>query len=260
MADRVWSGVAVALLVLAARAAVAQPTLVALTDAGALLRFTADRPGDVRTVRPSGVGRLVGIDVRPADGRLYGLTADSDLYRIDAESGVGELVASLTVTFNGAERSGIAFNPQADRLRLLGWDGQNLRVHPTLGATAVDRPLAWKPGDPNGGHQPRVTAAAYTHDVPGAPDTKLFVIDAERDVLALQDPPNDGLLATVGPLGVDFGPLAGFAIHTDDAGHDAAWAATHGTLYGVDLGTGAARALGQIAGGPEVLSLAVLRR
>ena len=110
---------------------------------------------------------------------------------------------------------------------------RNARVHPTLGATAVDRPLAWRPGDPNGGRQPRVTAAAYTHDVPGAPDTKLFVIDAERDVLALQDPPNDGLLATVGPLGVDVGPLAGFAIHTDDAGHDAAWAATRGTLYAV---------------------------
>jgi hypothetical protein len=254
-----WS-VGVVLLVLTGQVEAAEPTLVALAENGALLRFTADRPGEVRTVRPSGVGRLVGIDVRPADGRLYALTAENDLYRIDADSGVGELLASLTVAFNGAERSGIAFNPQADRLRLIGWDGQNLRVHPTLGATAVDRPLAWKPGDPNGGHQPRVTAAAYTHDVPNAPDTKLFVIDAERDVLALQDPPNDGLLATVGPLGVDVGPLAGFAIHTDDAGHDAAWAATGGMLYGVDLGTGAAHPLGQIEGRPEVLSLAVLRR
>ena len=59
---------------------------------------------------------------------------------------------------------------------------------------------------------------------------------------------------------MDVGPLAGFAIHTDDAGHDAAWAATRGTLYAVDLDSGAARPLGQIEGGPEVVSLAVLRR
>jgi len=233
--------------------------LVALGESGTLLLFPADRPDAAREVRPTGIaGRLVGIDVRPADRRLYGITAASDLYRVDPQTGSAEMVASLTVPFDGEARSGIDFNPQADRLRLVSWSGQNLRVHPTLGATAIDRPLTWKPGDPNAGRQPRVTAAAYSHNVPDAPDTKLFVIDAERDVLALQDPPNDGVLTTVGPLGVDFGPLGGFDILTDADGRDRAWAASGATLYTVDLATGQARAIGTIAGTSSVVSLAAL--
>jgi hypothetical protein len=246
--------------VLAARALGAEPTLVALTQAGRLVLFPADRPAEGRTVAVGGVaGVLVGIDVRPADRRLYGLGGASELYRLDPATGRAELLASLTVPFDGEARSGVDFNPQADRLRLVSSDGQNLRVHPTLGATAVDRPLAWKLGDPSAGKRPRITAAAYSHNVPGSADTKLFVIDAEQDVLALQDPPNDGVLATVGRLGVDFGPLGGFDIWTDPGGVDRAWAASGDVLYAVDLASGAARALGTIPGADgSVVSLAAL--
>jgi len=249
-----------ATVVAAASAHAGEPTLLALTRTGGLVRFPADRPGDGRPVPVSGVaGVLVGIDVRPADGRLYGLSAASELYRVDPETGRAEVVASLTVPFDGEARSGIDFNPLADRLRLVSADGQNLRVHPTLGAVAVDRPLTWKAGDPNAGKRPQITAAAYSRNVPGAADTKLFVIDAERDVLALQDPPNDGILATVGPLGVDFGPLGGFDIWTDAAGQDHPWAASGDVLYAVDLATGAARSLGTIAGADAgVVSLAAV--
>lgn len=251
--------VALLLLVLALPAAAAEPRLVAVTEAGALLVFTADHPDGARDVQPTGLsGRLLGADVRPADGRLYGLTATNDLYRLDPDTGAAEMVASLTVPFDGDVRSGIDFNPLSDRLRLIGWDGQNLRVHPTLGATAVDRPLSWKPGDPNAGHQPHVTAAAYSKNLPGNADTKLFVIDAELDVLALQDPPNDGILATVGPLGVHFGPTGGFDVLTDAEGRDRAWAASGTTLYTVDLATGAARSAGTLP--RPVVSLAALLR
>jgi Domain of unknown function (DUF4394) len=254
-------GLVLAALLLGARALAAEPTLVALNEAGTLLVFPADRPGTARAVAPSGVAdRLVGVDVRPADGRLYGLTAASELYRLDPRTGVAESVAMLTVPFDGEDRSGVDFNPQADRLRLLSAEGQNLRVHPTLGAAAVDRPLTWKPGDPNAGRRPRVTAAAYSQNVAGTAETKLFVIDAERDVLALQDPPNDGVLATVGPLGVDFGPRGGFDIRTGANGVDRAWAASGNVLYAVDLTSGAAERLGEIGGGEKVsvVGLAVL--
>lgn len=253
-------GLLLAALLVGARALAAEPTLVALTEAGTLLVFPADRPGAAREVKATGVAdRLVGLDVRPADGRLYGLTAASELYRLDPLTGAAEPVAALTAPFDGEARSGVDFNPQADRLRLVSADGQNLRVHPTLGATAVDRPLTWKPGDPNGGRRPRVTAAAYSRNVPGAAETKLFVIDTERDVLALQEPPNDGVLATVGPLGVDVGPLGGFDILTGADGRDRAWAASGAVLYAVDLTTGAARPLGEIAGaGTGIVSLAAL--
>lgn len=252
-----------ALLVLAlpATASPAALTLVALGDDGALVVFPADQPDNARRVEPSGAGaRLIGIDTRPADGRLYGLTVASDLHRIDPGTGQAKLISTLTVPFDGAARSGIDFNPQADRLRLISVDGQNLRAHPSLGATAVDRPLAYRDGDPNGGRRPRVTAAAYANAVAGAATTKLFVIDADRDVLVLQDPPNDGVLTTIGPLGVDFGPLGGFDIVTDAAGQDRAWAASGAALYTIDLATGKATPAGTIgAPGLSAVGLAGLR-
>jgi hypothetical protein len=235
-------------------------TLVALGEDGALVVFDASDPARVRQIQPSGVGdRLIGIDTRPADGRLYGLTLGNDLYRVDPRTGAATSVGTLTVPFDGGARSGIDFNPQADRLRLVSADGQNLRVHPTLGATAVDRPLAYRDGDRNAGRRPGVTAAAYTNAVANAETTKLFVIDATQDVLALQDPPNDGLLTTVGPLGVDFGALGGFDIVTE-GGRDRAWAASGAALYTVDLESGHATPAGTIAApGLSVVSLAAVR-
>jgi uncharacterized protein DUF4394 len=250
-----------AVLVLSLLARIAAATmLVALGEDGTLAVFPSDRPADVRVVRVSGVsGRLVGIDVRPADGRVYGLAGTSDLYRLEVERGTATLVASLTVPFDGGARSGVDFNPQSDRLRLVSGEGQNVRVHPTLGAAAVDRPVAWKPGDPHAGGRPRIAAAAYTHNVANAPTTRLLVIDAEADVLAAQDPPNDGILATIGPLGVDVGPLAGFDVVTDPEGRDHGFLAAGRALYAVDVDSGRCTPLGTIGGeGPGVVGLTVL--
>jgi hypothetical protein len=234
--------------------------LLALCDDGSMLGFHADRPAEVRRVQPQGLsGRLIGIDRRPADGVLYGLTTTNEVYRIDPRTGQASLVSSLTVPFDGDARSGVDFNPQADRLRVVSHDGQNLRVNVTLGATAVDGALRYKDGDSGAGKRPRITASAYTHNVADAPDTKLFEIDEERDVLVLQDPPNDGVLTTVGPLGIDFGPLGGFDIVTDAAGRDAGYAASGAILYAIDLTTGAARSMGTIGDGrASIVGLAAL--
>ena len=70
--------------------------MIALTDDGALVVF---RPGETtgRRVVPTGVsGRLAGIDRRPADGKLYGVTA-TDVYTLDVASGAATLVSTLTV-------------------------------------------------------------------------------------------------------------------------------------------------------------------
>jgi hypothetical protein len=247
----------VAFAVLAAASVGADPTLVALTESGALLVFAADHPESARRVAVHGYGgALVGVDLRPSDQRLYGLTTTNELYAIDLGSGDAALVSSLTVPFDGGIRSGIAFNPQADRLRLVGAEGQNLRVNVEIGAAAVDRPTAYAAGDPNAGRRPAIAASAYTNSLPGAATTKLFNIDAAHDVLAVQDPPNEGVQRTVGPLGVDFGPLAGLAIVTDPPGTDRAWAASGTALYAVDLASGAATRLGAIGtGGAAIVSL-----
>ena len=237
---------------------VAAHTLVALVEDGTLIVFRADRPAATRVVKPSGVGgRLAGIDTRPADGHLYGVSTSNDVYRLDPATGRATLVSTLTVPFDGAERSGVDFTPQLDRLRLIGSDGQNLRVNVDLGATATDTSLAYAPGDPNAGRRPRVTAAAYTNAVAGAGTTRLLEIDAEIDVLVVQDPANDGVLKTIGPLGIDFGPRGGFDIVTE-GGKDQAYAASGATLYGIDLASGRASSLGIIGdGSASVVSLAV---
>jgi hypothetical protein len=230
---------------------------VALTESGALLVFPADRPEAATRISVRELdGSLVGIDLRPADQQIYGVATTSEIYRIDLSSGEGKLVCSLTVPFDGGTRSGIDFNPQADRLRLVSTEGQNLRVSVNIGATAVDRSVAYAPGDANAGKRPAVAASAYTNSLPGAATTKLFNIDAAQDVLAVQDPPNDGVLVTVGRLGIDFGPLAGFEIVTDRSGKDRAYAASGSMLYAVDLGSGAATPLGTIgAGDAAIVSL-----
>ncbi len=238
-----------------------RPTrLVALTLDGALVRFTTERPTAIEQVRVSGVrGHLVGLDYRPVDGKLYAVSDASDVYVLDAATGAATLVSTLTVPFDAGGGSGVDFNPQSDRLRLIGRSGQNLRVHVGLGAAASDTPVAYARGDRNFGVRPEIAGAAYTRSLPNAPETKLFDIDAGLDVLVLQDPPNDGTLVTVGPLGVDAGAATGFDIRSDPDGGDQGLAAIAGTLYEIDLGTGAARQLGTIGpGGLAVVGLAVV--
>jgi hypothetical protein len=183
----------------------------------------------------------------------------NDLYVLDPNAGEAQRISSLTLGFDGSERSGFDFNPQADRLRLIAESGQNLRVHVALGAVATDGPLAFVAGVAQAGGQPRVGAAAYTDYVPDAPFTRLFDIDWERDVLILQEPPNDGGLQTVGPLGVDFDAVGGFDILTREDGRELAIAATRGTLYEIDLESGRARELGAVGEGDiPILGLALV--
>lgn len=234
--------------------------IVALDESNTLLRFDSAEPSNVTVVAVRGVsGTLIGIDQRPANRLLYGLSTTNDVYTIDRGSGAATSVSTLTVAFDGGARSGFDFNPQVDRLRVVGGNGQNLRVHVDLGATATDAPLRYAAADPNAGKRPAIAAAAYTNSVADAPATKLFDIDCDLDVLALQDPPNDGVLVTIGPLGADFGPLAGFDA-VREGGSDHGFAVSGSTLYEIDLATGKARALGAVGAPPgtNLIGLAVL--
>lgn len=233
--------------------------LLALGEGNVLLAFSAADPGRVERIELKGVrGSLVGIDCRPADGKLYGLGTTYELHTIDPATGAATVASTLTVPFDGGARSGADFSPQLDRLRLVASSGQNLRVNVTMGATAADTGLSYAAGDRNQGRRPSITGAAYANNRKGAATTKLFDLDADLDVLAVQDPANDGALVTVGPVGVDVAPHVGFDIVTDAAGVDRAFAAWGGTLYAIDLGTGAARPLGAIGGSPDVIGLAAL--
>ena len=202
-------------------------TVYALTGASQIVGFDPLRPERVRfqvAVTNLKAGeRLVGIDFRPLTGRLYGVGSTSQVYTINLRNGFAAPIgAPFTPGLDGAE-NGVDFNPQADRLRVVSKAGQNLRLNPDTGAAAgnaADGPLAYAaqpPADANAGKQPGVTGAAYTNNVARATSTVLYDVDTTQDVLAIQNPPNDGTLRTVGALGVDFGDATAFDIASGDS-------------------------------------------
>ena len=228
--------------------------LVALTDDNTLISFDSDNPGENQVTAVTGVdGFLLGIDTRPANGLVYGLSTANNIYTIDTETGEATFVSTLDIFFEGGTISGFDFNPVADRLRLVGDNDQDFRINVETGEVIVDGTLAFAEGDVNEGINPNVTAAAYTNSFDGTTSTQLYDIDTLLNNLLLQDPPNDGVLQTIGDLGIDFSTLGGFEIVSEVEGDNQAFAVSDGAFYGIDLETGAAQSLGEI--GSEYLNL-----
>jgi hypothetical protein len=82
----------------------------------------------------------------------------------------------------------------------------------------------------------------------GAKETALYDVDTAAGTLLKQAPPNDGVLATVGPLGVALRGGAAFDVWADGMGGNVGWLVSGGSLHTVDLATGRATAVGPIAG------------
>lgn len=190
---------------------------------------------------PSGVS-LLGIDIRPANGRLHALGSDSKIYGIDLGSGMSAELASLKladmtpVLINGTS-FGVDFNPAADRLRVVSNTGQNLRINVSDGVTIVDGALKIGVGGPT----PFVTAGAYTNSYPGviAANTTLFDIDSQSNTLYKQSPPNDGILIEPKILSADVDTNIGFDIgNVSGTGYAIFTVAGTTSVYTVDLTTG----------------------
>lgn len=235
----------------------AAASLVGLTEDNNLVLFDSSNPTSTTTVSVSGVnGTLLGIDRRPANNLIYGLTNTNNIYTIDPFTGVASFVSTISVPFVGGTISGVDFNPVPDRLRVVGSNGQNFRINVDTGAVIVDGTL--NPGDPN------ITAVAYTNvDNDPATGTTLYDIDYVSDALFIQNPPNNGTLLQVGSLGLDIISAAGFDIFTDN-GVNTAFAAltpasTSGSnLYTINLATGAATSVGTISSGKRLIGLAAI--
>jgi hypothetical protein len=222
----------------------------ALTENNTILAFSPLNPSATTAIAIGGLeGNLLGIDVRPADGQLYGITTTNGVYRIDPTSGAAILVSTLSEPFDAGAISGFDFNPVPDRLRLVGDTNTNFRINVDTGAVIVDGSLAFAADSDLAALDPNVTAAAYTNSVAGATTTALYVIDPLEDRLLLQSPPNDGVLQTVGDLGVDFDAIAGFDILRTPEGEDLAYAVSNSTLYSIDLLTGQAFEVGPVGDG-----------
>ncbi|WP_239692005.1 DUF4394 domain-containing protein [Hymenobacter coccineus] len=176
--------------------------------------------------------RIVGLDMRPLNGQLYGLGSTNRLYTINLSSGAAAAVGTGTLPLTGTS-FGFDFNPTVDRIRIVSDTGVNLRVNPADGVAIVDGTL--NPGTPS------VTAAAYTNSFAGATSTVLYAIDSNADQLYRQDPPNAGTLVALGPLGVNTTGVNGFDIGgTSGTGFAVLTVGTTASMYTINLTTGAA--------------------
>jgi len=235
--------------------------LAGLNNRNELVLFSDKAPGKVKSVAITGVeGKILGIDVRPADGKLYGLTTDSVLYTIDTASGAAVRKAKLSVPIDAVDYLVVDFNPQADRLRVIGSTGQNLRVNVDTGQTLVDGKLAYRAGDRNAGKPMGVYAGAYINSFVGATQTQLFEIDSVNGTYIVQDPPNDGVLRTVGPTGLPANTTVnGIDIYTDAKDNYFGFAVANATLYSFDVAAGKTKKVGAIGNGKTaIIDIAVL--
>jgi hypothetical protein len=187
-------------------------------------------------------GRLLGIDVRPSDGLLYGVVADGTIVTIDPATGKATMKSTLETMLPADVMATIDFNPAADRLRIIGSDGTNLRANVDDGKVTRDGQLKFAADT---GKTPKIVAGAYTNSVKGAKETTLYDIDASG-ALVKQAPPNDGVLSQVGMLGAPVGGFA-FDILAGD-GTNEGWLVSGDMLLKVDLVSGKAASVGRISG------------
>ena len=234
--------------------------LIGLTANNQLLMMTDSTPGAARSVDIAGVDtKVLGIDIRPADLALYAVTASGTIYTIDPATGAATRKAKISERLEAVDNLVVDFNPQADRLRVMASNGQNLRVNVETGAAVVDGRLSYDKADKHAGEMPGVLAGAYINSYKGAKFTQLFDVDSKNGMYVVQDPPNDGVLKTVGPTGLAKGTvIEAIDIFTDPKDEYHGFAVAGGALYRFSVARGMMTRVGKIASpaGAAVIDIA----
>ncbi|MBL8866245.1 MAG: DUF4394 domain-containing protein [Planctomycetia bacterium] len=259
-----------------------------------LFAFDTGTPGNI----PAGIGvtglgtgeNLVGIDFRPQNGQLYGLTSNGAggvrLYAISPDTGIAVPLTPAPVQFDDGGGSpvpiagtnfGFDFNPFADRVRVVTDAGINFRINPNTGFIidgSTNDPGVNADGAVNGGTT-TLDGTAYTNNAPNATATTQYTLDSSTTKLFTQNPPNDGtqknaVAVTLGASVLDFTAVNGFDIPSGvnvatsgdlATGNGFAVLTTTGgpSLYTINLNTGQANLVGAlgIAGGPPIQGFTV---
>ncbi len=197
---------------------------------------------------------FVGIDFRPQNGLLYGLTATPSgggsavrLYAISTQTGVATPLAAAQTFTSDAQGTpvlvqgtnfGFDFNPAADRIRVVTDAGVNFRMNPNTGlivdgnndGTAPNPANGVNPDGPltQGGDASRADGSAYTNNNPNAFSTVLYALDSGSNRFFIQNP-NTGTLVggatgqgtvitTDGTTPLDFDGVNGFDYITATTG------------------------------------------
>ena len=196
---------------------------------------------------------LIGIDLRPSNNTIYGISTANNLYTVNANTGAATFVTALNASIiNASLGYGFDFNPVADfagnaSLRLVSSAGNNYAINANTGAVTVAGSIS----DGN------YSAVAYTGSTPlGAPaSTMLYYVDASDDTLNRNVAPgtfNAPNIQEVGKLGANIAAVNGFEILADG---NAFLAATIGggngitRLFDVNLATGKVGQIGTFGSG-----------
>ncbi len=227
-------------------------TLVGITSSNEIARIdTANVAAATRTaITGLAAGdRFVGIDLRPGNNQIYGITLSNNLYTVNELTGAATLVTALsTPIVNASLGYGIDFNPVADfsgaaSLRFVSSAGSNFAINANTGVV----------GNAANTIAPGYTAVAYSNSIPlptSAPaSTSLYYVDSNNDTLSVATSAfNTPTITTVGSLGVDVLKANGFEILGDGSAY-AAFNVDNGTslttsIYSINLATGAATSVG----------------
>jgi hypothetical protein len=214
----------------------------------------------VRQVNLKGIqGRVLGIDIRPADGQLYGVSTSRQVFTIDPSNGNATPKSQLSQAFPANVQASVDFNPALDRLRMIGTDATNWSVSVDDGVVTPQTALTFVQPNPFGGAgTPSVVAAAYINNRAGTKATLLFDIERSTKAIYLQLPPPAGTLNAVAPTSFNLNPI-GFDIRTDSKGNNTGFVTNNGRLLTVGFLSGNVTASTSIAGLPSgVRDLAAL--
>jgi trimeric autotransporter adhesin len=244
-----------------------------VTNANRLVSFSSATPSNSAAVAITGLANgenILAVDRRPGGttpGQIYAITDQFNVYTIDPSSGAASLKSRMTAAmgddnpftrFTGT-RISIDVNNFVDQLRVIGNDGQNLRVMLDTGQTFSDANMTIGGNAPTG-----VSEVAYTNNFAAACRNTVFYIDTSTDSLMTSVNASAGILTRVGPLGFDAQAIAGFDILTNADGSQTAFAALSvmGTtsLYTINLMSGAATLVGAIGAlntGETIVGLAL---
>jgi hypothetical protein len=238
--------------------------LVGITSANELARIDTGNIAAASRTAISGLDagdRFVGIDLRPADNKVYGITLSNRIYTVDAASGAASFVANLSDPIvNPMLGYGIDFNPSADfagasSLRFTSSAGSNFAINPTTGVV----------GNAMSNIGAGNTAVTYSNaailPTMAPASTELYYINSDTDMLSVALTGfNAPTIMTVGALGVDVLKANGFELLASGQAF-AALNVDGGTslvtgIYGIDLASGAATLIGDYNGTLSGLTLA----
>jgi hypothetical protein len=230
--------------------------LVGLTSANEIATFDTSNIAGATRVAITGLAagdRLVGIDLRPGNNKIYGVSLSNQLYTVDPMTGAASFVAALSASIvNPGLGYGIDFNPVADfagiaSLRFVSAAGGNFAINANTGAV----------GNLTGTIAPGFSGVSYTNSVtlPSAapPNTQLYYINASNDTLSIATGAfNTPTINLVGSLGIDVLQANGFEVMPGGTAFaalnvDAGTSLVTG-IYAIDLATGAASLLGNFNG------------